>query len=74
MINTIVYENLTIDSGKYDQFLVLAEDGSSIVPLVVDEQANAGEEKETTWLEDFFSFIKNFFPRLIEMIKGLFSK
>ena len=39
-----------------------------------DDEANAGEEKETTWLEDFFSFIKNFFPRLIEMIKGLFSK
>ena len=74
MINTIVYENLTIDSGKYAQFLVLAEDGKSIIPLVVDDQANAGEEKETTWWQDFVAFIKGIFPRFIEMIKGLFSK
>ena len=71
MINTIVYENLTIDSEKYPQFLTLAEDGNAIIPLVVDETP---VQEETTWWQDFIAFIKGIFPRLIEMIKGLFSK
>ena len=72
MINTIVYNNLTIDSdAKYPQFLL--NDNNKLVPLTADV-ADGAEEKETTWFQDFLAFLKSIFPRLKELFKGLFSK
>ena len=74
MINTIVYNNLTIDSdASYPQFLKLAEDGNALIPIAVESQPDS-EAKETTWFQDFIAFLKGIFPSLKELFKGMFSK
>ena len=77
MINTIVYNNLTIDSdASYPQFLAVSEENNQLFVPLKDYMASTEKEdvKETTWLEDFLAFLKGIFPRFIEMIKGLFNK
>ena len=76
MIGDIVYNDLSVNSlAEYPQFMMVSEeDANKLVPLVAENLPEVSEEKETSWLEDFLSFFKNFFPRLIAMIKGWFSK
>lgn len=77
MIGDIVYNDITVsDWAEYPQFLTVPEDNDNIlVPLAdYEEPSKDVVEEETTWWEDFIKFITGFFPRLIEMIKGWFSK
>lgn len=77
LLYSIAYNDLDITkSEKFPQFLVVSEeDNALLVPLKGNGSEEAEtEEKETTWLEDFFTFLKGIFPRLIEIIKGWFSK
>ena len=77
MINEIVYNDITVnDWANYPQFLVVPEDNENVLVPLADYMASTEQEevKETSWLEDFLAFLKGIFPRLIEMIKGLFNK
>ncbi len=76
LLNTIVYNDITIDSdARFPQFLVVPDyDDEQVIPLATYEEPSKEPEKETTWWQDFIDFITGFFPRLIEMIKGWFAK
>ncbi len=79
LLYAIAYEDLDVrKNALYPQFLVVPDyDGEAVVPLkdyMAGSTTPEEEEKETSWLEDFFAFLKGIFPRLIAMIKGWFSK
>ena len=76
MIGDIVYNDITVhDWAEYPQFLAVPEDdANTLVPLAAYEEPSKEVEEETTWWQDFIKFITGFFPRLIEIIKGWFSK
>ena len=79
LLYAIAHQDLDLDenaSDEFPQFLVVPdEDKDKIVPLEgYLETKEPEEERETTWWEDFIAFFTGFFPRLIEIIKGWFSK
>lgn len=59
LINSILYDDLTIDNERYPQFLEVGADGL-LVPMTEGE----APKKETTWLQDFLTLL----PRLLKMI------
>lgn len=77
LLYTIVFDDLDIrKSAKHPQFLVVPEYNTDIFVPLADyvETEKEDEEKETTWWEDFITFLKGIIPRLIEKIKSLLNK
>ena len=78
LLYAIAYQNLDVTKNpQFPQFLVVPDYDSEAVVSLADYVASAPveeEEKETTWFEDFITFLKGIFPRLIAIIKGWFSK
>ncbi len=70
LMNTIVYNNLNIHTDEnYPQFLVLAEDGDSIIPLKETEP-----EKKPTFIEECITLLRRIIEILIKKIQSLFTK
>lgn len=66
LMNAVAYNNLDINSDEnYPQFLVLGEDGQSVIP-----QTETEPEKKMTFVEECIALVK----RLIEIIIGAFQK
>ncbi len=69
LINTVLYEDLTVDNEIYPQFLEADENG-----VLYPMSEAAAPEKETTWLEDFLALLPKLLKMLIEKIKAFFVK
>lgn len=71
LINSILYDDLTIDNARYPQFLeVPADDEEALVPMTEGEEP----KKETTWLQDFLKLLPRLLKMLVEKLKGFFVK
>lgn len=70
LMNTVAYDNLDIFSNEsYPQFLVLGEDGDSIVP-----QTETEPEEKMTFVEECIALVKRLIEIIIEKLTGLFKK
>ena len=80
LLRRILHDEINLTDNKdeeFPQFLIVPDyDDELVIPLEAYEEPgqDAPSEEETTWWQDFIKFITGFFPRLIEMIKGWFSK
>ncbi len=80
LLRRILHDEIDLVDNKdenYPQFLVVPDyDDEQVIPLETYEEPeqNTPVDEESSWWEDFVKFITGFFPRLIEMIKGWFSK
>lgn len=69
LINSVLYDDLTVLNDRYPQFL--ENDGNgNLIPMNEAETP----EKETSWLQDFLTLIPRIFKMLIEKLKALFAK
>ena len=70
LMNAVAYNNLDINSDEnYPQFLVLGEDGQSVIPQVETEP-----EKKMTFVEECIALVKRLIEILIDKLSGLFKK
>lgn len=70
LMNTIVYNDLDVYTDKnYPQFMTIAEDGETIIPLEETEP-----EKELTLAEKCITLVKHIIENLIGKIKEFFAK
>lgn len=69
LINTILYDDLTIENEKYPQFLEV-DANNMLAPMT----EGAAEEKETSWLQDFLTLLPRLFKMLIEKLKAMLVK
>ncbi len=69
LMNTVAYENLDVYTDEsYPQFLVIAEDGETIIPLEKTEP-----EQELSFLGKCGALIKLIFENIVNKIKGIFD-
>lgn len=70
LMNAVAYNNLDVNSDEnYPQFLVLGEDGQSLVP-----QTETEPEKKMTFVEECIALVKRLIEILIDKLSGLFKK
>ena len=70
MMDAIVYGDLDIHSDEnYPQFMILGEDGESIVPF-----KEYTPEKKPTFVEECIALVKRIIEIIIEKLTSLFSK
>lgn len=70
LMNAVAYNNLDIHTDEnYPQFLVLGEDGQSLIP-----QTETEPEKKMTFVEECIALIKRLIEIIIEKISGIFTK
>ena len=69
LINSVLYDDLTIENDRYPQFLEVDADG-----LLIPMSKGEAPEKETSWLHDFLALIRRVFSTIIEKVKGMFVK
>ena len=69
LINSILYDDLTINNDRYPQFLEVGED-NLLVPMTEGD----APEKETSWLQDFLTLLPRLFKMIIEKLKSLLVK
>ena len=70
LMNAVAYGNLNIHSDEsYPQFLVLAEDGQSLIPQIKTEP-----EKKMTFIEECIALVKRLIEIIIDKLTGIFKK
>ena len=70
LMNAVAYGNLNINSdASYPQFLVLGEDGQSVIP-----QTETEPEKKMTFVEECIALVKRLIEIIIDKLTGLFKK
>lgn len=70
LMNAVTYNNLTIfNDENYPQFLTMAEDGETIIPLEETEP-----EKEMTFVQKCIALLTRFFEFITEKLGGIFGK
>ena len=70
LMNAVAYGNLDIHSDEnYPQFLVLGEDGQSVIP-----QTKTEPEKKMTFVEECIALVKRVIEIIIEKLTGIFKK
>ncbi len=70
LMNTVAYNNLDVNTDKnYPQFLVLGEDGNSIVPLEETEPV-----EELTFVQKCTAFVKGIFEDISDNFQDLFAE
>lgn len=69
LINSILYDDLTIDNERYPQFLEVGADGL-LVPMTEGEEP----KKETSWLQDFLTLLPRLLKMLIAKLKAILVK
>lgn len=81
LLRSILHDDIDLvdkTDANYPQFLIVPDyDDQQVIPLETYEEPGQdvpATEEETSWWQDFIKFITGFFPRLIEIIKGWFSK
>ncbi len=70
LMNTVAYNNLDVFTDEnYPQFMVLGEDGESVLPNKQTEP-----EKKMTFLEECIAFLKRIVQIITEKVKEFFTK
>ena len=70
LMNAVAYGNLDVNTDtNYPQFLVLGEDGQSLVP-----QTKIEPEKKMTFVEECIALVKRLIEIIIDKLSGLFTK
>ena len=70
LMNAVAYGNLDINSdASYPQFLVLGEDGQSVIP-----QTKTEPEKKMTFVEECIALVKRLIEIIIDKLTGIFKK
>ena len=70
LMNAVAYNNLDIYSdADFPQFMVLGEDGQSVIP-----QTETEPEKKMSFVEECIALVKRLIEIIIEKLTGLFKK
>ena len=70
IMNAVAYGNLDIHSDvNFPQFLVLGEDGQSVIP-----QTETEPEKKLSFVQECIALVKRLIEIITEKLKGLFTK